>query len=57
MPSEWDRYIGWAKRIYALPNFDSDERDYKLDYFSRLRPVEHRTSSLRSPVACATFAP
>ncbi|GGI08737.1 AAA family ATPase [Egicoccus halophilus] len=29
--SKWGTAIGWAKRWYAQPDFDTQERDYKLD--------------------------
>lgn len=32
----WDEFIRWAKAFYELPNFDADERNYKLKAVERM---------------------
>ncbi len=35
----WSEFVGWARRFYELPNFDADERDYKLQIAEKLQAV------------------
>lgn len=35
----WDAFIDWARRFYEWPDFDKEERDYKLVVADRLRDV------------------
>ena len=34
--TEWDGLVRWAARLYELPEFDEEERDYKLEIAERL---------------------
>lgn len=36
---KWGQLIHWARRFYELPNFNTDERDYKLQIAERLQTV------------------
>lgn len=35
--SAWSEYLGWAAKIYAVSDFDLEERDYKLEVAERMR--------------------
>lgn len=41
--SLWGQFIHWARRLYEQPQFDSWERDYKLDIATR---IEHAKDAL-----------
>lgn len=36
----WDEFIGWARRFFEWPDFDKEERDYKLAISRRLHNVQ-----------------
>lgn len=36
----WDEFIGWARRFYEWPDFDKEERDYKLAISRHLHNVQ-----------------
>ncbi len=38
-PAPWDNFVRFAKVFYGLPNFDEEERDYKLRLAEAARPV------------------
>ena len=38
--SEWDAFITWAKWFYERPEFDEEERDYKLETGNKLAAVK-----------------
>lgn len=33
----WGQFVYWARRFYELPEFEPEERDYKLDIAERMR--------------------
>lgn len=35
--SAWSEYLGWAEKIYAVSDFDVEERDYKLEVAEKMR--------------------
>ena len=39
-PARWDAFIGWAKWFYERPEFDEEERDYKLEAGKKLAAVK-----------------
>src|SRR5687768_9210206 len=43
-PTRWDRFLHWAGKFYADPQFDLAERDYKLVIAGRLQQAraQHR---------------
>jgi len=40
--SPWDKFVRWAKRLYADPHFDEAERDYKLEIAARVAGVREQ---------------
>jgi len=43
--NDWDEFVRWARAFYELPNFDTEERAYKLKAVARMREaVEAYTS-------------
>jgi len=46
--NRWTSFLYWAGRLTQLPNFDADERDYKLTLAKALTPARRR-SSPRAP--------
>ena len=36
-PSKWDPFIHWARRFVEHPDFDKEERDYKIEISQNLR--------------------
>ena len=39
-PTRWDKFLYWSNRFFQEPEFDRNERDYKLVVFARLRDAK-----------------
>jgi 5-methylcytosine-specific restriction enzyme B len=47
-PKPWDEFIKWARRFYERPNFDENERTYKLRAADQVRAAKDALAGRRT---------